>query len=226
MLTFNLNELIKSLFLFQDNNYRKFQSNILKMKECNLIGVRVPILRNFALKYGDIDISEINIMLKNEFHDLRFLALLLLIQKFSSKKEQRKDIVDFYLRNTDYIDNWDLVDLSSHKIIGNYFNSDDSIFDKLSLSDNVWEVRIAIVASWSYIKNKDFSLTLKLANRCLSHKSSIVHKASGWMLREVGKMDQNILIGFLNKFYKKMPRIMLRYSIERLPNQYRSKYFC
>lgn len=218
--------LIKELKLFGDEGYKKFQAKMLRVSEENLIGIRVPILRKISSKYASLCIPEIDILLKNKFHDLRFIALLLLIQKFSLNKDERKSIVNFYLDNTDYIDNWDLVDLSSHKIIGNYFNFDDDIFDKLSFSDNVWEARIAIVASWSYIKSNNFSLTLKLAERYLSHKSSVIHKATGWMLREVGKIDQNVLIEFLNKFYTRMPRIMFRYSIEKLPNRYRSKYFC
>lgn len=225
-LVFDLNKLIESLLFIRDEKYKAFQARMLRIDEKKLIGVRVPILRKISEKYKNLTIPEIDILLKNNLHDLRFLALLLLIKKFNSNKDQRKNIVDFYLGNTDYIDNWDLVDLSSHKIIGDYFNSDDIIFDKLSISDNVWEVRIAIVASWSYIKNNDFSLTLKLAERCLSSKSSIIHKAIGWMLREVGKRNQSVLIDFLNKFYKEMPRITFRYSIEQLPYQYKAKYFC
>lgn len=224
-LIFDLNKLIEYLLSINDDKYKTFQSRMLRIDRKNLIGVRVPILRKISEKYKNLTVSEIDILLKNDIHDLKFLALLLLIQKFNSNKDQRKDIVDFYLNHTEYINNWDLVDLSSHKIIGNYFNSDNSIFDKLSFSDNVWELRIAIVASLSYIKNNNFSLTLKLAERYLSCKQSTIHKSTGWMLREVGKRNQSVLIDFLNKFYKKMPRVMLRYSVEKLPSQCKTKYF-
>jgi 3-methyladenine DNA glycosylase AlkD len=142
------------------------------------------------------------------------------LQKRSSRQEEnlQKDIVQMYLDNTKFINNWGLVDISAHHIVGKYFHSDDKIFETLSDSNDLWENRIAIVATQTFIKQSNFELTLRLCKKFLKHTHHLIHKACGWMLREVGKKDESVLVDFLQKHHKNMPRIMLSYAKERLKN--------
>ena len=137
-----------------------------------------------------------------------------------------KNIFNFYLQNTKYINNLDLVDLSCYKIIGDYLlDKDRSILHELSKSKNLWERRISIVSTFAFIKNHEYKDTIKICEQLLNDKEELIHKATGWMLREVGKKtDKKILLAFLNKNYKRMPRIMLRYSIERLSDKEKAFY--
>jgi 3-methyladenine DNA glycosylase AlkD len=147
------------------------------------------------------------------------LALMIMVLRFQNgDAETKKRIVDIYLDNIRYVNNWSLVDVSSYHIIGEYFSSRDSIFEELSCSDNLWENRIAIVATFAFIKRNDFSLTIKLCEKFMNHKHHLIHKACGWMLREVGKRNETTLVNFLRQNREEMPRIMFSYAKERLGN--------
>ena len=198
-------------------------------------GIKVPITRSIAKKYAqEISLKETEELLHSKIHEERLCALLLLIQKYENKKimenekeKTQKEIFGFYLANTKYINKWDLVDLSSHEIVGEYlFNhkKEESILEKLAKSDLLWERRIAMVSSYHFIYRKDFTPALKVAKILLHDKEDLMHKAVGWMLREIGKRDLNVEETFLKKHYKTMPRTMLRYAIERFPEKKRKSY--
>ena len=181
------------------------------------IGVTVPQSRTVAKKYTNLSFEDTNELLRSEIHEERLVALLILVERFKEgNNEEKENIVDFYLKNTNKVNNWDLVDLSADKIIGEYlFDKNTNILRKLAKSKNLWERRIAIVATFHFIKNNKFDETLKIAEILLRDKHDLIHKAVGWMLREVGKRNQQIEEQFLKKQYKRVPRTMLRYAVER-----------
>jgi 3-methyladenine DNA glycosylase AlkD len=190
------------------------------------IGIRVPDQRKIAKLLPDTPLSEIENLLDDPVHEFRLTALLILIEMYKKADEEEKEkIVKFYLKKTSGINNWDLVDLSAPQIIGNYYYSRnrDKLY-QLVKSTNLWEQRIAVVSTYYFIKRKDFSEILAFSEILLEHKHDLIHKATGWMLREAGKMDINVLRNFLDKYHKTMPRTMLRYSIEKLDNSERQKY--
>lgn len=176
------------------------------------IGIKVPVLREVAEKYKDLDYNSLQDLIDSEIHEHRMCALFILIAK-----EDKKKAVKFYLKNTKRINNWDLVDLSAPKILGEY--GDRDILYKLAKSKNLWEKRIAIISTFTFIKKNNFSDTLKISEILLNDKHDLIHKAVGWMLREIGKRDKKIEEKFLKKYYKIMPRTMLRYAIERFDNR-------
>ena len=190
------------------------------------LGITVPEQRQVAKKFMDLSLGEIESLLKSEFHECRLTALLILVEKYKNvKKFSDSKIPKFYLKNIKYINNWDLVDLSSHKILGKYlFDRPRDILYKLVNSKNLWQRRIAIVSTASFIAKSDFKDTLKISEILLLDSHDLIHKAVGWMLREVGKKDKKSLIMFLDKHYKKMPRTTLRYSIEKLSTVERCNY--
>lgn len=189
------------------------------------IGITVPESRKLAVKYSFLPLNDVEELIKSKFHEERLIALLLLLHNYKKHPERREDIYNFYLKNTKSINNWDLVDLSCHKIIGpQLLNRDRSILYKLALSNNLWERRISVISTFEFIRNRQFDDSLKLAEILLKDKHDLMHKAVGWMLREIGKKDVSILEKFLKKHYKEMPRTMLRYSIERLPETRRKEY--
>ena len=190
------------------------------------IGITVPDQRKTAKLFYDTGLSEIEKLLDDPIHEYRLTALLILIQKYSkSDATGKKNIADFYLSKTSKINNWDLVDLSAHQIIGNYyFSSDREILYQMAKSSSMWEQRIAVVSTYYFIKRNDFKEILAFSEMLLDHKHDLIHKATGWMLRETGKMDLAVLRKFLDKHHKVMPRTMLRYSIEKLDESERKKY--
>lgn len=186
------------------------------------LGIRVPILRELAKKHKNISTKDAENLLKNEYHEIRLLALFILIYHF--KKEPEK-IYKIYLNNIKSINNWDLVDSSSYKIVGEYLlNREKEPLYKLVKSKNLWERRVAIISTFQFIKNNQYKDTIKLSKILLNDKEDLIHKATGWMLREVGKREKDILIEFLEKNSQKMARTMLRYSIEKLSKE-EKKYF-
>jgi len=186
------------------------------------LGIKVPDQRIIAKENLEASFGELQELLNNKIHECRLTALLILVEKF--KKEDEK-VFKFYLKNLKNINNWDLVDLSCPKIIGKYlFDKDRDLLYKLTISDNLWEKRIAIVSTYYFIKENDFEDTLKISKMLLGDKHDLIHKAVGWMLREIGKRDEKILIEFLKKEYYNIPRTALRYAIERLEESKR-KYF-
>jgi len=192
------------------------------------LGIVVPFQRMLVKKYWrDLEIAEILKLLKSAFHEERLIALLLLVKKFEAGSEKEKEIIfKAYLKNTKFINNWDLVDLTVPNIVGAYLKDKDrKILYKLAKSKDLWERRIAILATFQFIKNKDSKDALKISEILLSDDHDLIHKAVGWMLREVGKKcDEKILEKFLQKHVKIMPRTMLRYSIEKFSEKKRQFY--
>jgi 3-methyladenine DNA glycosylase AlkD len=191
------------------------------------LGLTVPQSRKIAIKFKDLSFSDIKKLLQSKIHEERVIALLILVHNFEKgSKEHQKDIYDYYLKNTKYINNWDLVDLSADKIVGQYLldKSKDILF-RLAHSENLWERRISIVATYQFIKDGRYQETLTISKMLLNDQHDLIHKAVGWMLREVGKKcSEDLLVEFLGKHYKQMPRTMLRYAIERLQEKLRKKY--
>lgn len=191
------------------------------------LGVTVPKQRVIAKKYyKQILPKDVVDLLHSEVHEERLTALMIWVLQFQKGTEAiKKSVYGLYLANTDWVNNWDLVDLSAREIVGSYiFDKDQSILTKLSKSTNVWERRIAMVATYYFIQRGQFYWTLQLAEQYLGDSHHYIHKASGWMLREVGKKDEAVLRDFLDKNASQMPRTMLRYSIERLPEVQRKAY--
>ena len=193
------------------------------------IGVVVPDSRKLVKEYWQkATLDDVQEILKSEFHEMRLVALLILVTKFEKTKDEKekKTLVDFYLKNTKYSNNWDLVDLSCYKLLGRYCfdNQKDDILKKLSNSENMWEKRIAIVATMYHIKKGSYDLTIELALNNLNHSHDLMHKANGWLLREMGKKDEGKLLNFLKTHYQNMPRTSLRYAIEKLDEDLRQDF--
>ncbi len=198
------------------------------------LGITVPQCREVAEKYYDLDIKQLKLLIDSKIHEERLIALLILVYNFSRGSDPQKEkIYNCYLKNTKYINNWDLVDLSAPNIVGEHlFNlsfgsAQDTNFPiliRLAKSENLWERRIAVLATFYFIKNNKFDESLELAEILLNDPHDLIHKAVGWMLREVGKRDLKTEIEFLNKHCQKMPRTMLRYAIEKFPEKLRKTY--
>jgi 3-methyladenine DNA glycosylase AlkD len=190
------------------------------------LGIAVPDIRKVAKECREASLREITRLLSSAYHEERLLALLMLVDRFSKGDEaERKRIYELYTRQTRYINNWDLVDLSAPNIVGAYLSgrSRKPLY-AFAKSRDLWKRRIAIMATFQFIKEGDFSDTLKLSTILLSDDHDLIHKAVGWMLRETGKRDLRVEERFLEQHYKKMPRTMLRYAIERFPETKRKKY--
>lgn len=188
------------------------------------LGVMVPESRKVAQKYAGLKLADVIRLLHSKIHEERLTALLIMVDKFQAGEEQER-IYHLYLKNTEDINNWDLVDLSAHKIVGAYLSDKPkTILYKLARSKSVWERRIAVLATFNFIKDNNFSESLKIARMLLDDKHNLIHKAVGWMLREVGKRDLKTEERFLRAYGKKMPRTMLRYAIEKFPEEKRRRY--
>ncbi len=190
------------------------------------LGVSLPLQRQTARKYKDLALSDLQQLLDSKIHEHRQVALIILVAQFKKASEEtKKRMVNFYLKNTKRINNWDLVDGSTPHILGEWLlGKDRSILYKLAKSDNLWERRISIMVTFAFIKNNQFEDTFKIAEILLSDKHDLIHKAVGWMLREVGKRDLAAEEKFLQKHYQQMPRTMLRYAIEKFPEKKRKFY--
>ncbi|MBI2632673.1 DNA alkylation repair protein [Candidatus Pacearchaeota archaeon] len=190
-------------------------------------GLTVQQTRIIAKKYSNLKFDHLSKLLISKIHEERLCALLILVHNYenSTNKIERLKNFNFYLRKMKFINNWDLVDLSADKIVGKHLiDKDKSILYKLASSNNLWERRIAIVSTFNFIKNNQFNDTLKISKILINDKHDLIHKAVGWMLREIGKRNIEILEAFLKKNYKNMPRTMLRYAIERFPDEKRKAY--
>jgi 3-methyladenine DNA glycosylase AlkD len=190
------------------------------------LGVRAPEMRRLAKEFQELAPKEIRSLLRSEIHEERALALLILVRKYpqGDQREQER-IYKLYMSHLRFINNWDLVDLSAEHVVGAYLKekSKKSLYD-LARSKDLWERRVSILATFHYIKRNEFTETLKIAKMLLLDEEDLIHKAVGWMLREVGKRDLATEEGFLKANYKKMPRTMLRYAIERFPEPKRQRY--
>jgi 3-methyladenine DNA glycosylase AlkD len=190
------------------------------------LGINVPALRKLSKEHYGIPLNETMQLLKSPIHEERLLALLLLVRFFSKGDEAiQKKIYYIYLKHTKYINNWDLVDLTAPNIVGTYLlDKSRKPLYTLAKSNNLWKRRIAILATFSFIRQNDFEDTLDISNILLTDEHDLIHKAVGWMLREVGKRSLVTEERFLQQHYKKMPRTLLRYAIERFPEAKRKKY--
>ena len=190
------------------------------------LGIPVPRLRKLCRAYGDMPLGEVEVLLKSPVHEERLLALLILIRKYNEQDESgKKRIYTLYLKSTRWINNWDLVDLSAPNIVGDYLmGRNRRTLDELAHSPVLWERRIAILATFRFIKEQQLDDTLRISEALLRDKEDLIHKAVGWMLREVGKRDLIAEEAFLKKNCKLMPRTMLRYAVERFPAAKRKLY--
>jgi 3-methyladenine DNA glycosylase AlkD len=189
-------------------------------------GIRVPVIRKLATKYQQVTPQQSERLLRSPFHEDRLLALLIIINLYRKGDEQRKaQIYELYLKHTKFINNWDLVDVSAGYIVGAFLTdkSKEPLYI-LARSSSLWERRIAMMATFHFIRLGEYQETLTLAGLLLGDKEDLIHKAVGWMLREVGKRDLRSEVDFLRAHYKRMPRTMLRYAIEKFPPGERQKY--
>lgn len=192
------------------------------------LGLKVPHTRSFVPKTGDFTETEVLTLLHSEWHEERLLALFILVRRFEkAKKDEAAQwrIVDLYLANTKWINNWDLVDTSAPQILGTWLlKRDRSVLSKLAASKSLWEQRISVLATQTFIRAGDYDDTLKLCAGFLKHPHDLMHKACGWMLREAGKKEVKVLRGFLDAYAGQMPRTMLRYAIEKLDEAERKRW--
>ncbi len=189
------------------------------------IGVDVPNQRRIAKVFRDLPLVEIAALLAHEYHEARLTALFILADRYQRTKDpdQKSELNAFYLSHLDGVNNWDLVDCAAYKILGAEIvrTGQVQMLEGLADSGNIWRERVAIIATLALIKAKDFEPTLTLCRKFLNHPHDLIHKATGWMLREVGKINRNTLELFLARHSKRMPRTMLRYAIEKLPKHER-----
>jgi 3-methyladenine DNA glycosylase AlkD len=190
------------------------------------LGIRVPVLRKHAKQFKAASLKETTKLLKSPYHEERLCALFMLVDRFAKgDPTEKQKIYDLYLKHTPYINSWDLVDSSAHKIVGAYLEAKDKqpIYD-MARSHILWERRIAVIATFYLINTGEFDDALAIATTLLNDPEDLIHKAVGWMLREIGNRDVSVEKVFLKKHYKHMPRTMLRYAIEKFPEAQRKKY--
>jgi 3-methyladenine DNA glycosylase AlkD len=190
------------------------------------LGTTVPDLRTLSAKYEAVSLKDLSSLLKSPWHEERLLALLILVRQYErGAQPARNAIHKLYLGHTKYINNWDLVDASADAIVGAHlYEGDRGLLHTLAQSRSVWERRIAILASFYYIKKGEYEDTLTITELLLRDEHDLIHKAVGWMLREIGKRDQAVEERFLKTHAARMPRTMLRYAIERFPEPLRRRY--
>jgi 3-methyladenine DNA glycosylase AlkD len=189
------------------------------------LGLRVPQVRALVKKHRSLPFRSIEVLLRSRFHEERLFALLVMVERYRRQEEHREKIYRLYLKSTDRINNWDLVDVTAGHIVGAHlFDRDRSPLYRLCLSSSLWERRISVISTFHFIDKGEFGDSLALAELLLRDREDLIHKASGWVLREVGKRDLGALESFLVKHCRTMPRTMLRYSIEKLPQGKRRRY--
>lgn len=192
------------------------------------IGVRVPQLREVSKQYyKTIDSKNLSKLLSSRIHEYRLLGVFILVLKFQNEKSEskRKELVNFYIDHLNYMNNWDLIDSSAHKILGVYLlDKDPQVLYKFAYSNNLWLQRVAIISTYRFIKNDKFKDTFKIAEILLHHHHDLIHKAVGWMIREVGNRNFEKALEFVKHNYSQMPRTMLRYAIEKYPEDLRQDF--
>lgn len=189
------------------------------------LGLTVPQCRVLAIKYKDLYFADIGELLRSEIHEERLIALLILVHQFAKEEMLQRRIYEFYLKHTKFINNWDLVDLSSDKIVGGYLiDKPKAILYKLAKSNNLWERRIAMISTYNFIKNGEFDDAMGIVEILIDDKNDLIQKAVGWMLREVGNRDLKAEEKFLKIHYRIMGRTALRYAIEKFPENVRKSY--
>jgi len=190
------------------------------------LGISVGDQRKIAKKYKKLTIPQVTELLQSRIHEYRLVALILLVEKYrKGNNAEKKTIAELYLKSTEWINNWDLVDISAPKILGDYYwDKPKNILYTLAESDNLWERRISVLSTFTFISKGSYEISLNIAEKLVKDDHDLIHKAVGWMLREIGKRDQAIEEEFLMKYYKTMPRTMLRYSIEKFDEEKRQFY--
>ncbi len=190
------------------------------------IGVTVPVQRTIAKQFRDLPMKQIDRLLKSKVHEHRLTAWLILCDQFErADKLSQKKIVQFFLRRTRYANNWDMVDTAAPAVLGEWLlNHPRGILHRLALSKNIWERRISIIATQTLIRHNEYAETLRIAKILLHDDHDLIHKAVGWMLREVGNRDRAVEQKFLRPYCRRMPRTMLRYAIEKFPPSHRARY--
>ena len=190
------------------------------------LGIKVPVQRQVAKQFFSLPLPEIKKLITSKYHEQRLTGLLILVDQFSkADRTRQKKIFDFYFKNISGINNWDLVDLTAPNIVGTYLlNRPRTVLYRFARSKNLWERRIAIIATFAFIRHNQFADTIKISKILLTDRHDLIHKAVGWMLREVGKRNQQMLKRFLNQNVPKMPRTTLRYAIEKFPQNKRKRY--
>lgn len=189
-------------------------------------GIKVPVQRKIVKQFKDLSYDDLQILISSKIHEERLIAALILVERFKrSDKQARKVIFNFYLKNRKGINNWDLVDLSAPNIVGEFLlDKKKDLLYKFARSKNLWQKRISILSTFTFIRNGLFEDTLEISKILLNDKHDLIHKAVGWMLREVGNRDIKAEEDFLKIHYKTMPRTMLRYAIEKFPENKRKLY--
>ena len=190
------------------------------------LGIRVPVTRQYAREYRAASLGVVRRLLTSKYHEERLLAVIMLADKFKrGDAADKKKIYELYTSHTIYINNWDIVDSSAHLIVGPYLQEKSrKKLHTFARSDSLWERRIAIMATFHYIRNNEFDTALEISELLVHDTEDLIHKAVGWMLREIGKRDLKAEERFLNKHVKAMPRTMLRYAIEKFPEKKRKAY--
>jgi 3-methyladenine DNA glycosylase AlkD len=189
-------------------------------------GITVPNLRKIAKKFSNLGFDELQLLLESAFNEDRLLALIILTQQYqNARPDKQQEIFDFYQNNRQHVNNWNLVDTSAHLIIGAHlFKRDRSLLKKLAASHNLWDRRIAIVATWYFIRHSDLEWTFIIAQLLCADTHDLIQKAVGWMLREAGKKDEAQLLLFLEHHSEKMPSVMIRYAVERLSFYHQQRF--
>ncbi|MFB5651911.1 DNA alkylation repair protein [Leptospira wolffii] len=190
------------------------------------LGIQVPPIRKISKEFRGLPLTELQKIVSSKYHEERLCGFFILCETFSKSEEaDRKKLHSFYLKNIKYVNNWDIVDLSSREMIGDYLRDKKrDLLYKLAKSKNLWERRISVIATYSFIRQGDFGDTLSISELLITDKEDLIHKATGWMLREVGNRDLKVETDFLDKHAERMPRTMLRYSIEKFPEALKKKY--
>jgi 3-methyladenine DNA glycosylase AlkD len=229
-----LNELINELNSEKNEERAKHSQRYFKTGKGEygegdvFIGITMPLLRSITKNYTDLQFSDIQNLLNSKIHEYRMAAVIILVNKYKKAKKDKlkqRQIYEFYLKNTHRINNWDLIDLSAPNIIGDFSRIEGTeILKFLAKSKNIWERRIAILSTFAFIKKRAYGETLSIADMLIKDEQDLIHKAVGWGLREIGKKNREVLEIFLKNRYKEMPRTMLRYAIEKFPDEKRKKY--
>ena len=193
----------------------------------HFLGVRVPQIRKIAKTHLKVPLEELDPVISNKYHEIRLCAFMILVEKYNKAKlkSETQAIVDYFLQNRQYCNNWDLVDNTVYKTLGPYLmDKDKTILYDFALKGTLWEQRIAMITTFYFIKERKFEDALRIAEILLHHEHELIHKAVGWMLREIGNRHRPTEELFLLKHYKSMPRTMLRYAIEKFEPELRQKY--
>lgn len=213
------NEILEELNFISDENFARWQRPFLNLNEDSeeiLLGIRAPLLRKMAKRYQNIDMELIQKLLDSNIHEAKSLAIFVMLIQV---KKEPIQVSELYLKKLDKINNWDLIDYSAPYIVAPYVNI--TVLRELACSDYLWANRVAMVSTIHYIRQGNFELALEFAEKFISHKHHLMHKAAGWMLREVGKKDVDVLLKFLKKNSKSMPAIMKSYAKEKIRDLYK-----